>query len=120
MTHALAIALFCAAGCRLSPGSSSDAGAPDAPAQSVGDQCEAIFAELCTQAVTRCALPGFTIDQCIASDMPSCCTGSSCNQTALSSAAQVEACKRAIDAEDCNAIVNSSTPGECQGVPRRP
>jgi hypothetical protein len=100
---------------------SSDAAAEaEAAAQTVGDQCTAIFTELCTQAVNRCGLQTFSVDQCISADMPSCCTGSVCNETSKSAASDVTACTQQIDAEDCNALVNSTTPPACQGVPQKP
>jgi hypothetical protein len=109
------------AACVIGPQTSGDAGASDAAGTTtVGDQCTDILTELCRQASSRCAMQGFTIDQCVANDMSTCCTGSACNATSQSSAADVSACKQAIDAEDCNLIANSATPAACQGVPRKP
>jgi hypothetical protein len=126
---ALAFVLAAAAcGCEITlpgsdagAGSDASSGAGDAStSQTVGDQCTTIFTELCSQAIRRCGLQGFTLDQCISANMPTCCSGSVCGETSRSSPDQVTACTQALDAEDCNALVNDTTPPACQGVPQRP
>jgi len=119
---------MCAACTLTLPGSDAGAGAgddggADADAtmpQTVGDQCSTIFAELCSQAINRCGEAGFSLDQCINANMPTCCTGSVCSETSKSSADDVTACTQAIDAEDCNALATNTTPSACQGVPQKP
>ncbi len=83
--------------------------------QTVGDQCSTIFTELCTQAISRCGLGGFTLDQCINANLPTCCTGSACNDKSQFSASDVAACTGAIDSEDCNAVATNTTPSACTG-----
>jgi hypothetical protein len=127
---AVGVTLIAAAsGCTITlPGADGGAGSEDsgtgaeaeAAAQTVGDQCTTIFTELCTQAINRCGLQGFSVDQCVSADMPSCCTGTVCNETSQSPASAVTGCTQAIDTEDCNALVNSMTPAACQGVPQKP
>jgi hypothetical protein len=95
----------------------ADAGAGDAAPQTVGDQCMQEFDALCSQAINRCGVAGFSVDQCVAADMSMCCSGSGCAVMSTSSAAAVDACIAAIDAEDCNDIVNNAVPAACQGVP---
>jgi hypothetical protein len=81
--------------------------------QTVGDQCSTVFTEICSQAITRCGDTGFTLDQCISANLPTCCTGSQCNQVSQVPSSSVSACTAAIDNEDCNLIANSNTPAEC-------
>jgi hypothetical protein len=126
MTRAAALAgavvgLCCAltVGCTLKATPPDDGGTDAGPAQTVGDQCTAIFTEFCMQAISRC---GYTtpLDQCISSYLPTCCTGSSCNVTSQSPASAVDACKQALDAEGCYPISLNTTPPECQGIPKKP
>jgi hypothetical protein len=91
----------------------SDAESDVTQKQTLNDQCSTIFNELCTQAMNRCGIGGFTVDQCIANDLPSCCIGSACDQTSQFSASDVSACTSAIDGEDCNAIATNSPPSAC-------
>jgi hypothetical protein len=113
-------AVFVPLACTL-PTAQKDAGATDAGSQIVGDQCMAIFKELCQQGAGRCGIGlSFTLDQCISANMPTCCTGTGCNATSLSSRSEVIACEQAIDVEDCYSMANSVTPGPCVGVPRLP
>jgi hypothetical protein len=81
--------------------------------QTIGDQCTAVFTELCTQAINRCGESGFTLDQCINADLPTCCIGSQCNQVSQVPSSTVSACTAAIDNEDCNLIATSNAPAEC-------
>ena len=104
------------AGCTLKV-TPDDAGT-DAGPQSVGDQCKAIFTELCQQAVG--GYTGFTLDTCVTSNVTACCTGSECDATSQSPASAVDACKAALDGEDCYAISISTTPATCSGVPKKP
>jgi hypothetical protein len=109
-----------AAGCTLKVTPPDDGAAADAgPAQTVGDQCNAIYTELCTQGINRC---GFvtTLGECLQGDLPNCCTGSICSELSKSPASAVDACKSALDAEDCNGIANGVSPPACQGVPQKP
>lgn len=99
----------------------SDAGAGDAGPQTVGDQCTAIVTELCEQAASRCGIGlAYTQDECVSAEMPSCCTGSACSALSLSPQSAVDACKQALDAEDCNTVANDVTPDACAGVPQMP
>jgi hypothetical protein len=102
--------------------SGSDAGAIDSAtgSQSIGDQCTAIATEFCAQAINRCGITGFTLNDCITNDVPMCCAGSVCGETSLSSPTAIAACRNAIDALDCNFIVNSTLPPACAGVPQKP
>jgi hypothetical protein len=109
--------------CELTlPGDDSGAGADTgsttdvvAQTQTVGDQCTTVFTELCTQAINRCGSTGFTLDECINANLPTCCTASQCNQSSQVPASTVSACTTAIDSEDCNLIATSTTPAECMG-----
>ena len=94
--------------------------------QTVSEQCTTIFTELCTQDISRCGEGGFSLDQCISANLPTCCTGcpcsgpstpACCTDASQSSSSDVAACTSAIDSEDCNLIANSNTPAECVGVP---
>jgi hypothetical protein len=102
--------------------SASDAGPIDSAtgSQSIGDQCTAIATEFCAQAINRCGIMGFTLNDCITNDVPMCCAGSVCGETSLSSPTAIAACRNAIDAFDCNFIVNSTLPPACAGVPQKP
>jgi hypothetical protein len=116
------LAAFAAAGCTLTV-TPSDAGtdaasATDAGSQTVGDQCAAIFTELCMQAIGRCGVAA-TLDECVSANMAACCAGSMCNQASGSPASAVSACKAAIDAETCYDISTNATPAACQGVPQK-
>jgi hypothetical protein len=81
--------------------------------QTLGDQCIAVFNELCKDAINLCNEGGFTLDQCIAANTPTCCTGSACAAKSNLSPADVSACTTAIDNEGCNAIATNTTPAEC-------
>ncbi len=98
-------------------GAASDGGGGT---QKVGDQCEEIYTELCTQAINRCGITGYPLDQCVASNKQACCQGSVCDQISQSPSSAVDACKSAIDAEDCYAISIDNNPPACQGVPKKP
>jgi hypothetical protein len=101
--------------------SSADDAGPDAFApgdatltgQTLGDQCTTVFTQLCTQAITRCGDTGFTVDQCVSANLPTCCTGSHCSQVSQLSSSDVSACTSAIAAEDCQRIALSSSPSQC-------
>jgi hypothetical protein len=101
--------------------SSTDDAGPDAlppkdatlTSQTIGNQCTAVFTELCTQAITRCDVSGFTVDECINDNLPTCCTGSRCNQVSQFSSSDVSACTSAIDAEGCELIAMSNSPSQC-------
>jgi hypothetical protein len=95
-----------------------EGGASDATTttQTIGTQCTEIITELCSQGLSRCAL-SYAISDCIASNMPMCCSsGDSCDTKATSSQSDVDACKTAIDNADCNYIVNATYPDECQAL----
>jgi hypothetical protein len=94
----------------------SDAGTPEAGTATVGDRCAAVVTEFCSQAISRCMVLGFTLKECIDADMPMCCTGSACSRTSTLPPGTINACKAAIDAEDCNGIANSQQPTECLSV----
>ena len=97
----------------------SDAGAVDAGSQTVGNQCTAIATELCEQAASRCGDPS-PLDQCVSSETVACCTGSACSELSLSPASAVDACKQAIDAEDCYSMTINAAPDACAGIPQKP
>jgi hypothetical protein len=83
--------------------------------QTVGTQCTAIVTEFCQQAVSRCGLAGFTVADCVSSDMPQCCSsGNTCDAASSQPASSVDTCKTDIDSEDCNAVTNSALPDSCQ------
>ena len=85
--------------------------------QTIGTQCTAIVTEFCQQAVSRCALQGFTVSDCVSSDMAQCCSsGNTCNQNSTSSQSDVNQCKSDIDNTDCNIIANSTLPDSCQAL----
>lgn len=104
--------------CTLTLPGSSDAGANDAPVASVGtvgQVCTQILTELCTQAIDRCGEMGFGISDCVTDDMSQCCSAT-CGTASTASSGTVDACKSAFDTEDCNSIVNSTTPSECESL----
>ena len=85
--------------------------------QTIGTQCTAIVNEFCEQAVSRCALQGFTESDCVSSDMSQCCSpGDTCNQNSTASPSAVDQCKSDIDSEDCNYVANSTLPDSCQSL----
>jgi hypothetical protein len=95
-------------------GSGSSASSGGGP-QTIGTQCNAIVNEFCSQAVSRCALVGFTVSDCVASDMTQCCSaGNTCTQTSTQPQSSVDSCKNDIDNEDCNFVANSTLPSSCQ------
>jgi len=99
----------------------SDAGTLDAGIQTVADQCALIGKEYCAQGAARCGIGlAYTLDQCIAAEAATCCTGSACSATSGSPPSAVTACEQAIDAEDCNSMANGAVPGACSGVPKMP
>lgn len=109
-----AVALACA-GCTLTLPGSSDAGATveeAATTETVGQQCTAILTELCSQGINRCDLTSYTLTDCVSNDMPSCCA-TSCGNKSTNDESVVDECKAAFDAEDCNLIVNNTTPSAC-------
>ena len=65
--------------------------ASNAGTQTVGEQCTTIVTAFCTQVSGPCAV-GVILADCIARDMPMCCTGSACNAVSRSSGATVSAC----------------------------
>jgi hypothetical protein len=120
---AVLLAVLACAGCNISV-TPSDAGAgTDAAPQTVRDQCNAIYSELCMQAIGRCPT-GAPLDMCITNGVDMCCTlskgstGSACDQASKSPASAVDACKTAIDGETCYAISINNVPPQCQGVPQ--
>jgi hypothetical protein len=116
-----ALAAMCASACMITlPGSDAGSDASSGGGQTVLDQCTAIYTELCQQAIGRCALQGFTLDECVRNNVDTCCAGSVCSETARSSVAAVAACKSALDAEDCYSLSTNSTPSACQGLPQKP
>lgn len=114
------------AGCTLTlPGggdaaSAVESGAVEGGSTTVGDQCGAIVAAFCNQAVGTCGMVGFTLADCVNNDMMMCCMGSACGATSQSSTATVNVCTTAIASEDCNMVANSVLPSACQGVPQQP
>ena len=98
-------------------GSGTTSGA--STSMTVLDQCTSIYTELCTQGMQRCGILE-SLSDCLANDVPSCCTGSVCSESSLSSSSAVDACKAALDAEDCNSVANGVAPSACQGVPQLP
>jgi hypothetical protein len=98
-----------------------DAGTTDAGSQTVGDQCSAIAAAFCTRAIGTCGVVQ-DLSTCIANEMPTCCTGSTCSAISQSSPGALEACKSAIAVEDCNLVVNAGPAGlsACNGIPKKP
>ena len=119
----LAAALLCTfcVGCTIKTDSGTDGGtASEGGTQTVGDQCAAIYTELCSVDINQCGATGFTLDQCVSSNEAACCTGSVCNETSKSPSSAVDACKSAIDVEGCYAISIDNIPAACQGVPQKP
>jgi hypothetical protein len=108
--------MVCSA-CMIGP-STPDAGAGDAGAQTVSDQCETIANAFCMRAIRGCGVV-YTLSQCIADEVPTCCSATTCKATSVSSPAAVDACTSAIASEDCNSVVTSgpSALAACQGVP---
>jgi hypothetical protein len=118
---AAALAAMSAIACTLTlPGSDAGSDASSTGVQTVLEQCTAIYTELCQQAIGRCALQGFTLDDCVRNNVDTCCAGSVCNETSQSSTAAVDACKSALDTEDCYLLSTNSTPSACQGLPKKP
>ncbi len=79
-------------------------------------ECNEIVSEFCSQAINRCDVPGFDESECIASDMPQCCTaGASCSQKSTDTQSSIDQCKSDIDTADCNQIVNG-LPDSCLGL----
>jgi hypothetical protein len=119
-------AVVAGVGCTFTLPGGSDAasgvegGAVEAGSATVGDQCSAIVAAFCNQAVGPCGMVGFTLSDCVNNDMMMCCMGSACGATSQSSTATVNACTTAIASEDCNMVANSTLPAACQGVPQSP
>jgi hypothetical protein len=96
----------------------SDAGVVDAGPQTVSDQCNTIASAFCMRAIACGA--AYSLSQCIADEVPTCCTGSGCNAISGTSASAVDACKVAIASEDCNSVVTVGEPAiaACQGIPQ--
>jgi hypothetical protein len=111
------VAVSASVGCVIGP-SSPDAGAVDAGSQTISDQCDTIANAFCTRAISGCGVV-YTLSQCIADEVATCCNGANCRAISKSSASAVAACTSAIGSEDCNSVVNSgpSALAECQGVP---
>jgi hypothetical protein len=115
-------AALAAAGCTLtvtpSDAGSDAASANDGGAQTVGDQCAAIYTELCTQAIARCGI-AVMLSDCVNNYVAACCVGSACSQPSQSPASAVSACKSAMDSEGCYDISVGNTPPACQGIPKK-
>jgi hypothetical protein len=85
--------------------------------ETVGTQCTTIITAFCQQATGPCALQGFTLSDCVSSDMPECCSsGTTCEQDSTYSSADVSQCTSDISAEDCNSVTNSTLPSSCQSL----
>ncbi|MDP9149558.1 MAG: hypothetical protein M3O36_06415 [Myxococcota bacterium] len=110
-------------GCTLpvvSGDAGSDAGgASHTPVPTVGDRCAAMFAEVCSQSIDRCAAIG-SLSDCIAMSMPTCCTGTLCNAPSKVSSATAAACNGQIDLEQCYDLSTHPIPDACQGVLHQP
>ncbi len=89
------------------------------PSQTVGDRCAAMFAEACSQSIDRCGAIGSLAD-CIAMNMPTCCTGTLCNATSRVPPAVAAACNQQIDLEQCYDLSTNPIPDACQGVLHQP
>jgi hypothetical protein len=120
-------AVVAGVGCTLTLPGGSDAatgvesGTADAgSSETVGDQCSAIVAAFCNQAIGPCGMVGFTLADCVNNDMMMCCMGAACSAVSQSPLATVTACTTAIASEDCNMVANSTLPAACQGVPQSP
>jgi hypothetical protein len=86
-----------------------------AGSQTVGEQCETVVTDFCTQAM-KCGYT-YAVNDCVTDDTPMCCdAGSACSEISPSSPATVEACTSAIDALDCNSFANNVVPSACAGV----
>lgn len=107
-----------AAACTIGP-PTSDAGTSEAGAQLVSDQCNSIVIAYCMRAIGGCGVL-YTLSQCIADELPTCCSGTKCNATSRSTPGAVDACTAAISAEDCNSVVTTGPSGlaPCQGIPQ--
>jgi hypothetical protein len=118
---AVVLAAMSASACMITlPGSDAGTDASSTGTQTVLEQCTAIYTELCQQAIGRCGLQGFTLDECIKNNVDTCCAAGVCNEQSKSSAAAVDACKSALDTEDCYLLSTNSTPSACQGLPQKP
>jgi hypothetical protein len=117
-----ALAGLAASACTLTvPGADAGSDASSSGPQTVLEQCTAIYTEWCQQAIGRCDFMGYTsLNDCITSSVDTCCSAGVCNETALSSAAAVDACKAALDAEDCYSLTTVGAPSACQGLPQKP
>jgi hypothetical protein len=118
--HLVVVVASAALGCTIHT-IGADAGPDDAGSQTVGDQCAAIATAFCTQAIGTCGVAD-TLSNCIANEMPSCCTGSTCNAISQSSPRALEACTSAIAVESCYLVVTAGWAGlaACNGIPKKP
>jgi|SRR5580704_9610852 hypothetical protein len=108
--------------CDIAPPGSGvdDAGSDvDAGADTVEDQCTTKITALCNYSISSCGNQAAFAD-CIAQQMPLCCTGSACSEISESSAATLATCTSAIAVEDCSLVGQAMYPPECQGVPQIP
>jgi len=122
VAHALIVALawlvsLSGAACTITLPGSDDGGTEaaatgDAGVGTVGQVCTQILTELCSQSINRCGLQGFTIADCVSSDMSQCCS-TTCSQQSTASQSTVASCKSAFDTEDCNDVTNNTTPSAC-------
>jgi hypothetical protein len=117
-----ALAAVAASACTLTvPGSDAGTDASSTGPQTVLEQCNAIYTEWCQQAIGRCDFMGYpSLADCVTSSVDTCCSAGVCNETALSSAAAVDACKAALDTEDCYSLTTIGAPSACQGLPKKP
>ena len=117
-----ALAIVCAAllageaACTIGP-VTGDGGATSTstPARTRGDQCESVLSAFCQKAAS-CAI---SVDQteCVSGNLIMCCVGTGCDVVSTISEETVTACEQTIMAEDCNDVVNTTTPTSCLGSP---
>jgi hypothetical protein len=75
----------------------------------LGDQCNSVYTTLCAQA-GRCNLPADP--SCVAGTVSHCpCSVENCDASSCTTQSYVAACQSDLGSEDCNAIVNYTTPG---------
>jgi len=106
------------AACTIGP-ATPDAGAAEGGTQLVSDQCNRIVTAFCMRAIGGCGFPD-SLSQCIADELPTCCSGSKCNAISQSTPGAVDACTAALSSEDCNSVVTvgPSALAACQGIPQ--
>jgi hypothetical protein len=114
-----ALAAMSASACMITlPGSDAGSDASSTGTQTVMAQCNAIYTELCQQAIVRCDVQGFTLDDCVKNNVDACCSRNACSAMSQASAAAVDACKMALDTEDCYLLSTNTPPSACQGLPQ--